>query len=868
MSITTEEVSEGADFNTTALVSAIKEQLDKGIKFADMKEAKEAAADLRRNWAACAELMKSYPTILDDIAIHLRFSEIRASHVNELVMLEAVNEGELVGKAVIEDVILKCAYCGAVYSGKADKSPGECPQCKRRTLKREDSTWKDYSVIYVKELPRNIEAANEDEIKSLQSKTWRIYYNGIPPNARYVKVVAYVTVKLDKKATDGEIEFLAKSIEPLEDESTSVAITEADHETFLRVFGDSANFQEIVRCQIDPRAVGKELHKEAALLVLHSPLEIHPINGNTVIVRGALRSVEVGDTKVTKTERMIDISYGYYHLGELIIVETSSRTGILYTPDAESKVIHWGTIPLNDRGLVLLDGMQHISDYEMGEMKETLNQGRLKVNRVVKGERPARVRLIAALNPGTEGNHPPMSQYYYRIDALRDTSPFADPANLTRWDIVLSSALEDVDPKEYIKATTPERPISFEIFRRHVLWAWSLKPDDIIYTDDTKQKVIDVANELSRYISAQYPLIHGGVAEQVTRMAAAYAVLRHSVDETHKHVVVRATHVEMASDFIYRMMEDIDYDAFILGVKEQTQLTQQDIDDINNALTDTHRKVMLLLVKKAGNSDAIATAVGLSTSQILHKYYPELRRYRLIDTSKGKGARLTVKGIQYLKTVTGAKEIDEAEKEGQQRLERKGKTAFTCMTAYETGGYAYSSINISYIHLFDAVSKANADITLHLPASSIPLLFKQLLFSYSSPSVLAHHSDGGGETGGSSATSSPSQEAAPLLHPPGHSAETPDGKPTYDFKVAEAVHKKAVDWWKAQPNKTGDYRDFLKTLSDAESDYGVRCVNYMHRVAGELMETQSNIFKLVKETLYEPPADNVDPEAYGFGYTE
>ena len=140
----------------------------------------------------------------------------------------------------------------------------------------------------------------------------------------------------------------------------------------------------------------------------------------------------------------------------------------------------------------------------------------------------------------------------------------------------------------------------------------------------------------------------------------------------------------------------------------------------------------------------------------------------------------------------------------------------------------------------DHTSTATAGSSSHLPSGS----------SEASPQGQDHSPNGDG-------AGSP-QEASPPGQP------TNNGKPPDDFKAAEAMHKKAVDWWKVQPNRTGDYRGFLKTLSDSESTYGVRCINYMHRVAGELMETESNIFKLVREVLYEPPADDVDPEAYGF----
>ena len=616
----------------------------------------------RKNWKAILEVQRKHPDIdiLEHIVIPIKLSTISAKLLGELVAFDAIIEAESVGMAVTEIGVWRCIYCENIIK-QPPPAPEVCPQCKRRSLKQieDGSSFIDFSYVFIKELPRNIEAASEEEYVSLQGKTWKVQYNGIPENARSVRIIALVQGTPEKIKGDRggvlSIEFVALRIKPIEDEATSIKISAEQHEEFKRYFGPGIDVSKLFNNQIAPGIVGKEFHKEAKLLVLHSPLEALDIYGHKI--RTSLRLVEVSDTKCGKTSTMQDISYAHYHLGEMVVVETASRTGLLYNIDAENRVAHLGVIPLNDRGLVLMDGLQHLQSDEMSQMREVLETGRLKINKSVKFERPARVRIIAAMNPKTPSS---MADYYLRIDALIQSYQFQDAADLTRWDIVLASGEKDVPVREINSAVPAERPVPDKIFRNHVLWAWSLKAEDIIYSEPAKQKIIEAANSLSEYVNAKYPLIHNGVRDQVTRIAIAYACLRHSVNEDYK-VVVREEHVAMAQSFMQRMLEFLDFDEFIYGIKQSSELTDAEVERLASQIGSNYLKVLAEIAHGNTNAEMIGKAVGLSAQQIKQKYYSELKEMRLIETVPKVGAKLTPKGIAYLKMRTEPKEKEEAQ---------------------------------------------------------------------------------------------------------------------------------------------------------------------------------------------------------------
>ena len=646
------------------------------------------------------EVVKKYEVnaeVLSKGYFETKLSKIEAFLVGKKVKFKALLVGEAVGFALERKARLVCENCGQNFGefdlsdeknflltyarikkqkpepsllnidvsrlgcGKDGKRPHEFK------FEFEQNDLCNLSILYVKELPEEIEAFSDEEYQSLASKTWKIYYLGIPKNAKRVQVEAYAV----KNPSTNEIEFISYKIEPVEDEFLAIKITKEDHENFKKYFSDENLFSTIVENQIAPHIVGRNFAKLTLLLVLHSPYKIPDIF-NSRLMRGSLRAVWIGDTKTGKSEIGRDITYMFYKIGELIFGETSSRAGLTYTIDTENKTIIWGALPTNDRKFVFIDGIHSITSEEIEQMREVLEQDVVKVSRSVSGERLARVRIIATLNP----NHPPMKNYYYKVQALMDTNVFRNPVDVTRWDIFVPFRDKDVDGNIIAEARPKERPIPYEIFRKHIFWVWSLEPNQIRYSEDAKDEIIKFSKELFTYVSSEYPLIHAGVRDQLTRLAVAFACLRHSVvlDESGKflYIEVMKEHVEQAKDFIEEMIQLMDYDAFIFKNKEQTDLTKEEFQEIVEELDETEINILRQLVNGPKKSPELASILGM-TDRSVKEHYKNLRKFNLILTSQGFGVKLTTKGIVFLKMLDNqqkSKQEDTRDKENEQNEKR------------------------------------------------------------------------------------------------------------------------------------------------------------------------------------------------------
>jgi len=403
---------------------------------------------------------------------------------------------------------------------------------------------------------------------------------------------------------------------------------------------------ENLRWQIAPDMVGRPLVQESRLLVLHSPPEIPDINKMKVI-RGALREFLFGDTKTYKSESVKDTCF-HFHFGDYVVAESASRAGITYTIDTDKKIIIWGVLVLNDLGYVAIDGMQKMFSEEMGELREALESGRVIVRRSQSGDALARVRITGVANP-----HKPMDQYLWPCLALKDIRIFENEPDLTRWDIFLPFATRDVPPEEIAKRSIRERPIPENIFKRHVYWVWSRKPEQIEYTEEAKEEIIKNAEEImSNYSIASLPIVHLGFRDTLTRLSVAFACLMHSVDETHEKLIVKKEHVEKARDFYERMLELLKLREYKLAEEGKLEISESEFAEIIAELDEIALKILDEIKISSATAEALASKLGVSENTIKRRY-KVLKRWQLIQSSP-KGISLSPRGVLLLRYITSS----------------------------------------------------------------------------------------------------------------------------------------------------------------------------------------------------------------------
>jgi len=406
----------------------------------------------------------------------------------------------------------------------------------------EESGYIDYSLLYVIDVLKPTERFDE---RIAKPRLIHLVNKTIP---RAKKVVIYGWVVVNPKTRD--ICIIANNIEPEETEITNFSLTDEDKKNFSKYFVDE---KYALADQINPNIVGekRKVAKEAVVDVLHSPLTIPDVNGKHI--RGGLRVVFIGDTGEAKSSIARYLVGGEpadpspYVFGNLVIGETSKRTGILYTIDVDKKIIIWGALPLSDTGLVIIDGMQQLHNEDIGQMRESLSSQIIKVDKYVKGQALARTRIIATMNPNKI-----MGMYTYPVQAISDNRIFFKTPDVRRWDLFITFNKEDVDGKEVIYRKTGEPQISSQVFEQHVNWAWSRKVEQIQYAEESKEKIREFSLKIvEKYEVGDIPVVVGKqISDILCRFSVARACRAHSTDMTHENVIVKEEHVVSAYKFL------------------------------------------------------------------------------------------------------------------------------------------------------------------------------------------------------------------------------------------------------------------------------------------------------------------------------
>lgn len=597
--------------------------------------------------------------------IACKLSELSAKYVDKPVRIKCQITGENLQKGLPSYVELYCKKCDSETKLYTQKKPDvafrlinhkskyfedRCMDCTRKIWGQLSKEYVDLHILLVRDLKDESERFNP-----VKHQSKRVFVIGEEiPTGRNIEIYGIVVVEPKLK----DISIIVTKILPLESEVEKFEITDKDKKLWPLYFKRDAQIWK----QIAPDIVGEKrvLAKKAATLILHSPHSIPTLDGDR-IQRGGLRGLHIGDTKTAKSFISRDITNkGEYPLGEYVVCETGSRTGILYSIDTENDAIIWGNLPLNDRRLVVLDGMQAMTPEEMGEFRESLEQEEVIVNRSQKGSAPARVRLLACMNPNK-----PMKEYIYQCEAIKDSWVFKNQPDITRFDIFIPFADEDVSADDIAQRTVQERPIPNDVFLRHIYWVWSRKPEQIKITSEAKECIKDsTAMLFKQFKISQLPIIHSGQREVLIRLSAAFAAMYHSVDDSHETIIVREEHAQDAVGFVEEMLEHLQLLKYVNVVRGREELNESEVLQLAEKLEARDYQILKVIVRNPVSSEVLAEQMGVS-SRTIKKHYTTLKSLLLITTKQGVGAVATSRGIQFLKFLEtgGTPKLDEIVKE-------------------------------------------------------------------------------------------------------------------------------------------------------------------------------------------------------------
>ncbi len=588
------------------------------------------------------------------IAYGKEYKKIKLADLNSDLIFKDVEvncqiTGEQSQKAIVKKIKVTCKECETtkIFNVETDEAINfeeyqllkscrgkKVCDCEESSNQANVEEYTNFSIIFIRDL---LDRESLTSVKRYEPK--RVYViEETLPNAKTVNIKGWVFIEPKTK----NISIICHEIQHLENQVDDFKVTEEFKQNSTKYFSEN---KEIYK-QINPDIVGKarDVAKQSIILQLHSPCKIYDISRKKLI-RGGLNVVNYGDTKCGKSDLSKDVTQkGSIPLGEYTVCETGGRTGFLYTIDRDRNSLIWGSLALNDMGLVVLDGLQSMHSEELAEFREAIEQQEIIVRRSMTGDALARTRILACFNPNK-----PMVNYIYKCQAIIDSYVFSKSPDVTRFDYFIPFGLKDVSGEEIAFRESKKKPIPEDIFIKHIYWVWSRKPEQIIYTDSAIKRLKEYSQELIKeYSLEQLPIVHNGVRDTMTRLSVAMACQMHSTDETHEKVIVETEHVEKVVLWYKKVLDMLELVNYKQDIEGKSELTDNDCIAISKELGIMEWDILEKIKHEGMSSTQLAEELEI-TPKTIKRHYELLRKHNLIETKTGKGICLSVKGVKFIR---------------------------------------------------------------------------------------------------------------------------------------------------------------------------------------------------------------------------
>lgn len=365
----------------------------------------------------------------------------------------------------------------------------------------------------------------------------------------------------------------------------------------------------------------------------------------------------IGDTRTGKTETVQGLMY-HYKLGEMSVGENTSFAGLvggLKQGASRQWAIHWGRIPLNNRRLLVIDEASGLPVEVIGNMSGIRSNGIAEMVKIETQRTAARTRLVWLSNPRADKS---MEQYGYGVEVVKEL--IGRPEDIARFDYVITSRSNEV-PIEVInniKHDVVTHVYTSDLCRELILWAWSRKADDIVFTSGTEEMILKLAtSQSSRYFSGGgVPLVEGGNHRiKLAKLAVAAACRTFSTDDGEK-VLVKTEHVQFAHDFLDACYQkaSLDYAGWSKVRIAAREVSSAQQDEVKKWITDHKDWALLWITKDELRVDDFKTQFDLETKDARVKIFVPLTKLKMIEKGKHSTYVKTPKFIQLLKELEDA----------------------------------------------------------------------------------------------------------------------------------------------------------------------------------------------------------------------
>lgn len=442
---------------------------------------------------------------------------------------------------------------------------------------------------------------------------------------------------------------LISESEEVEDSLSRYAPSSTDIEALSRLFKPDAPGLEPLRSRLNAIYADLETNvtwiyrrREMHLaydLAWHSPLLLN-FGGRQV--NGWINLLMLGDSSQGKSECVLRLMK-HYGCGDKVDCKNATVAGLLGGLEQLGNrwFVRWGAIPAHDRGLAIMEELKGLSTEVLSRLTEMRSSGIAEIPKIERRKALARTRLIMVSNPRTPR---PVASFHYGIEAIHELIGALE--DVRRFDLAMIVAKGEVSD-EVINMAPSARPkvehrATADMCKKLVLWAWTRKPEQVVFDASAVDAVVETSISLCKKFSEAVPLVdQGSIRLKVARLSAALAARTFSSPDGFQLLVTK-THVEFIGSFIDKL-----YSSSAMGYADfsEAQRAMSEIQDpkvVEKALRNTKFPADLASVMLRRDTVSLedmmsATSTDMDTARLLLSLL--VRKGALIRISKSEYAK-------------------------------------------------------------------------------------------------------------------------------------------------------------------------------------------------------------------------------------
>lgn len=292
------------------------------------------------------------------------------------------------------------------------------------------------------------------------------------------------------------------------------------------------------------------------LLSWLSPLQFEfPFEG---LQRGWLNTLVLGDTETGKSKVCQKLT-SLFQCGVFINAESCSYVGLVggaVKSSSGMNILRWGKIPLYNRQIVVVEELSGLSTLEISHMSDIRSAGVARYDKAgLTGETSAKTRLMFLSNVRGEGKS--LGDYPTGVQAAQ--ALVGHNEDLARFDLALTVTDDEVDGNIINEdRSTKEKkhfdPNELDAFKELVMFAWSLKPDQIDFTLEAYKSCLINTMKMCGVYHSSLPVFKAGSGRlKLARIALAIACIQFSWDQHREKLVVLSSHVDAAAELLDKL---------------------------------------------------------------------------------------------------------------------------------------------------------------------------------------------------------------------------------------------------------------------------------------------------------------------------